>query len=81
MKFFGWVRNVLNRDSPDSFGRTGTAFVVAGIVAWGSWIVYQKTQIPDIPSAWITLVGILWGSSSLKEAYIKVKENVQSQQP
>lgn len=76
-----WLKGVLDSQSSPSFGRTGAAFVVYFLVVWGCYIVSKKALIPDVPMGWITIIGILWGISGLKEAYLKGKEIVNPPPP
>jgi hypothetical protein len=69
-----YIKDVLDRDASPSFGRSGAAFVIYFLVVWGCYIVSKTGKIPDVPYGWITIVGILWGVSGLKEAYTKGKE-------
>lgn len=68
-----WLRDILDSEKSPSFGRAGTAFIVCYLVAAGMVIVVKTFLIPDVPMGWVTIIGILWGGSSLKEAYIKGK--------
>ena len=69
-----WVKGMIDSQASPSFGRAGTGFVVYFLVVWGCYIVSKTALIPDVPYGWITIVGVLWGVSGLKEAYTKGKE-------
>ena len=69
-----WIKDMLDSQQSPSFGRAGAGFVVYFLVVWGCYIVSKTAVIPDVPYGWITIVGILWGVTGLKEAYTKGKE-------
>jgi hypothetical protein len=69
-----YIKDILDRDASPSFGRAGAAFVVYFLVVWGCYIVSKTGTIPDVPYGWVALVGLLWGGSGIKEAYVKGKE-------
>lgn len=69
-----WIMSIIDASQSPSFGRAGTGFVVYFLVVWGCYIVSKTTVIPDVPYGWITIIGILWGVTGIKEAYVKGKE-------
>lgn len=69
-----WLKGMLDSQQSPSFGRAGAAFVIYFLVVWGCYIVSATRLIPDIPYGWITVIGILWGVTGIKEAYVKGKE-------
>ena len=75
-----WLKGMLDSQASPSFGRSGAAFVIYFLVVWGCYIVSKTTKIPDVPYGWITIVGILWGVTGLKEAYVKGKEAICANQ-
>ena len=75
-EFADWLKGILDAQQSPSFGRAATGFVVYFLVLWGCYIVSKTTHIPDIPYGWLTIIGILWGVTGVKEAYIKGKEAV-----
>jgi hypothetical protein len=79
--FIAYIKDILDKDASPSFGRAGAAFVVYFIVMWSCYIVSKTGIIPDVPIGWIALVGLLWGGSGIKEAYVKGKELVSGNNP
>lgn len=51
-----------------SFARTSTGALLAASIAWGSYIVWYKMQIPDFTSVAL-LFGALYGINRGAEAY------------
>ena len=80
-RFITYIKDILDKDASPSFGRAGAAFVVSALITWGSYIVCQTTKVPDVPYGWVALVGLLWGGSGIKEAYIKGKELINGNNP
>lgn len=68
-----WIKGIIDSEQTYSFGRAGAGFVVYFLVVWGCYIVSKTDVIPDIPYGWITVIGMLYGITGLKEAYIKGK--------
>lgn len=75
-EFADWIKGMIDSEQSPSFGRAGAGFVVYFLVVWGTYIVRKTGLIPDVPYGWITIIGILWGVTGLKEAYVKGKEVV-----
>jgi hypothetical protein len=80
-RFAEWLKGVLDSQQSPSFGRSGAAFVVYFLVVWGCYIVFSSRKIPDVPYGWITVIGILWGGSVVKETITKVKELANGNEP
>jgi hypothetical protein len=74
MEFIRWCARVLDAKESESFGRTGAAFVITFLAIAGGYITIKTTTLPDVPYGWASIVGILWGVTGFKEAYIKGKE-------
>lgn len=72
--FAKWVMDIIDTKESPSFGRASTMFVVYFLILWGCYIVSKTTAIPDVPYGWMTIIGLLYGGSAAKEAYIKGKE-------
>jgi len=71
-----YLKQILDAQESPSFGRASAGFVVYFLVVWGCYIVSKTAVIPDVPYGWITVVGMLYGITGAKEAYIKGKEAV-----
>ena len=71
--FIPWLKGMLDSEQSPSFGRTGAAFVIYFLVLWGCYIVSKTGAIPDIPYGWQIIIGVLWGVTGVKEAYLKGK--------
>jgi hypothetical protein len=80
-EFVSYIKDILDKEASPSFGRAGAAFVIYFLIVWECYIVSKTSIISDVPLGWIGLVGILWGSSSAKEAYIKGKELINGNPP
>lgn len=75
-EFITWLRGMLADGTSPSFGRSGAGFIIYFLVVWGCYIVSKTAVIPDIPYGWITVIGMLYGITGAKEAYIKGKEAI-----
>jgi hypothetical protein len=76
-----YIKDIMDKDASPSFGRAGAAFVVYFLVVWECYIVSKTSAIGDVPYGWVALVGLLWGGSGIKEAYVKGKELISGNNP
>lgn len=74
-----WWKKVLSAGGEASFGRAGTAFVVCALVVWGSYQVFSGKGIPDVPTAWVSIIGLLWGVGKITEGVVAVKGGANAQ--
>ena len=69
-----WLVKLLSKDeSGVSFGHVACLFVILYVAVMAAVLAFTAKEVPhtllDIPSGWVYVVGILWGSQKASEAY------------
>jgi len=68
-----YIKALLNRDDPASFGHAIALLIVAALLVWGTWLVGTGKGIADVPWGWIAVLALFMGTTNGPEIIAAVK--------
>jgi hypothetical protein len=66
-----YIKAMLSKDAPQSFGRSGCMFIIFFLVLAFCYIASKTATMPDVPPGWIALVTLLYSISKGGDALLK----------